>query len=608
MTYTHAKFNWSISNIIEHNGSKLWQASESYLHLFQKSYKVIYLNSHYGLLKETENKLHWFNVVLKIISYATVVLPLIAVCIREIYRNHYQFEIIDDSTKSNKPIKKKKEKIDHFPQITADKSVKENIALFKSALEQKWDQLEQNILIKLRIKTDDRKINLDQLPDLLKSKESYLASQEAVVEAVFNSLHALIQKPVNPQNLKDSIGVYKLVSAFLRQNSPESYIPKYKKYLSNILQNGFFQEDDDITPGGYLPEENRRQMETHAALFFLMKNLRKRIKLAAKFEKIKVKFNADLNVKKIDPDIAQQAFKYLGLTWMHGTKANIIKSACEHSERQLLPLGELRKRKIQTLTGAIDLGGTAIGINERFISGVNLHAASRAIDGYARKFSFNVDGELEKYEYIFKKKYYNFSHFTSCEDDFNRSIDAICRIKKCKPEVFEKDRERIQAKIKEIHEGIETEIFKKRPKEIFGWHDECFTSCFYSILKSLENLENLLAEPLEKESLDKENEELATIPLVVASDSVHGILTCPSSIMEDTEEEYLGPLTFGKDINYLFANTKDVPKVKELVKRYGMADSVTVEPMEILEAAQKIDWALGSYFYDVYNIKKWEKA
>jgi len=69
----------------------VWQAAENYLHVGQKAYRVSYIKGSAVAVTSTRETSAILLMVAKIISYATVVLPLFALAIKALYRNKYSF-------------------------------------------------------------------------------------------------------------------------------------------------------------------------------------------------------------------------------------------------------------------------------------------------------------------------------------------------------------------------------------------------------------------------------------------------------------------------------------------------------------------------------------
>jgi hypothetical protein len=62
----------------------------------------------------------------------------------------------------------------------------------------------------------------------------------------------------------------------------------------------------------------------------------------------------------------------------------------------------------------------------------------------------------------------------------------------------------------------------------------------------------------------------------------------------------------GTDIQVIFSNDEHLDQVRAVIQEGGLRDQIQVEPLSVLEAANKIEKALGGYFYDTYNLRKWE--
>jgi hypothetical protein len=70
-----------------------WQVSEWYLDLNETGYEVSVINENVIKLSEHSKKENFFLTVLKVVSYLTLILPVIAFIIKTIYRKQYQYEV-----------------------------------------------------------------------------------------------------------------------------------------------------------------------------------------------------------------------------------------------------------------------------------------------------------------------------------------------------------------------------------------------------------------------------------------------------------------------------------------------------------------------------------
>lgn len=226
---------------------------------------------------------------------------------------------------------------------------------------------------------------------------------------------------------------------------------------------------------------------------------------------------------------------------------------------------------------------------------------------YARDFSFDVKKELRDYQFFLDKEYETFSDFSDRQGNFTRMVEAIRRVRSNHLEKFEKDKPLLLKKLALMYSGIKELVFDAKPNEIFSWHDYAYSHPFYSFLIALESFEELLKNSTPTQPVKIEDKELATIGVVLASNTRYGFPAPLSTHEEPSEEAHFGELQLGKDIQVVFTNDENISKVQEVINRLELDNSVKVEPMSVLKAAEKIDRTLGRYFYDVYNLKKWEK-
>jgi hypothetical protein len=71
----------------------LWQASEWYLDRGGNGYSVSVINDTVIKMSKNTKKENFFLTVLKVVSYITLIFPLLALIIKTIYRKHYQYEV-----------------------------------------------------------------------------------------------------------------------------------------------------------------------------------------------------------------------------------------------------------------------------------------------------------------------------------------------------------------------------------------------------------------------------------------------------------------------------------------------------------------------------------
>ncbi|MGK5593859.1 MAG: hypothetical protein ACSNEK_00680 [Parachlamydiaceae bacterium] len=344
-----------------------------------------------------------------------------------------------------------------------------------------------------------------------------------------------------------------------------------------------------IKPAAYLPFENKRiDQSLHAALIFLQKQLRKQIKLATKQKKI----------AQIAPD-AKVA--YLRLTWMHGTTAATIKSACQSFEHKLVPSGQLKKQQTTPLTGEMCVGSTSLGVNKRAISGVNLPQASVSIN-YAENYLFSFTRELNLYRRLLARSFSSSEDFWTDCDTFSRFVVALKRVQLRDSELFEIDREKWKNKLEEIYLNLDRLILSQKHTQL---KNDSHIASLYVFLNTLEELKSTIETP--SHQADDEDFELVQIPVILASHSIYGE-PAPLNVMHEPPEEICrGSIQLGKDIQYIFTLKQHIDQVQALLEQYGLL-SVKVKTIDKLEAASRLDRELGPYFYDAYSIKKWRKS
>lgn len=621
-------------NFTQHRLPFLWQASEWYFTVRKKAYRVKAVDGKTIQLEKCKIKNVFPLTLLKVISYATVILPLIALIIRTHYRKQYTFEILMTTDKPRQGVNasNEEEPTDHLEDNQAlveepldiPASLKEAIEAFKenyknnhpsddvkSAVFKMYGQdlpSEEGNVADLHQKLDNYLIDLD----------TYANSSEEINKILYQVLHGLLQ---HPEKLIVAKVVYKKISDFLRKNTSPDCIKKYEAYL-----NGIWSGNSSLnTPARFLflkepfknchahnPGAAKATYENQAELFHLLKHLRKHIKLIDikskknKQNKIQILTKEFIAKEKIAQKLAEKALEYIGLTWLHGTKAFVIQSACTMADRELLPIGLLKERNIQLRTGEMSMGAIAVGVNQGSLSGANLTKSEESIK-YATTFDFDLNNEINECQKLLEKKFNSFESFLQKWEAFafTRTIEALKRVKKLAPGQFKNFKEALKTKEEEIYLGLQTHLFAAEQDQNVL---ESNSAVVFSFLVSLEEFSDILRTPgqaSESKEEKKRNDELARIPVVLASSTKLGIPVGLSPWMEPAEELYPGKLTLGDDLIVAFSKKENINVVKKLVKECGLEAKLQVEPMEVLETATKLDKILAPYLYDIYNLKKW---
>lgn len=105
-------FNISLSNLQAFTGSTIWQTAEDYLFFGRKVHHIVGLEKNLFTVEILEKKQSWLLVTFKVLSLATVIIPLLALIIRTAYRSRYYFHL--------KPIKNHANRKFNFDQFQKD--------------------------------------------------------------------------------------------------------------------------------------------------------------------------------------------------------------------------------------------------------------------------------------------------------------------------------------------------------------------------------------------------------------------------------------------------------------------------------------------------------
>lgn len=395
------------------------------------------------------------------------------------------------------------------------------------------------------------------------------------------------------------------ISNFFRANSSKDTLSSKKAYESYIDYLNAPKISPFMPLTATLEIENQADIQAITDLWHLQKHLTKKLTLLN---------NPALNSPSTETH--ERALKYLNLSWLHGTKASVIKSACENTECEIRPKGRLPNKKV--LTGEMQAGATSLGINHHSLSGVNLYNAKIAME-YAEDFKLNINNEIKILDRFIKCTYnYQFLR-DGCENPYSlleeqklsQSSTALRRVAALNPKIFGDYKSSVEKKLVQTY-YMTTDLFKAQPNKFFGSRDSTSMverarlddrSRLYILMTSLREMEETLEAPLSA-PLSEFEQRLSTIPLVVASSNRFG-LTLSKGFQEIAEEVYPGALILGQDIKVVFTSQEYIDTVKQLLNQHGLNGKVEVESMEVLAKASELD--VHANFYDGYNKKKWEE-
>jgi hypothetical protein len=446
------------------------------------------------------------------------------------------------------------------------------------------------------------------LKSSLKSIRSYEKSLFSLITLSSHALNSLLLAPSSEEAITCAKLIYKTIAAFLRHHTdPQKHKESYKHYLDGQCD-GLFSGD---IPSSYLADKlgksfqlfNERKnklidqyKDFHLILYHLVKYLRKEIKLITHPEAI----------KKRVPDASDSALSYLNLTWLHGTKAEVIKTCCEKTEGELIPSGELKKKGVAITTGEIGVGTSSSGINHFALSGARLSSADLSIE-YSRSYDFSLCKEISLFHQLLQRPFYSFRDLTAYYPSLTRQLEALKRVQRYRPDLFQHHLSELNLLVKKIRSTLDRCVFHPHIDELYHWHDDCHRSLFYDFLNDFEQLQLLIRYPELPCPQQKTDSSLLNIPVVFASRTRCGI-TAAHSVSEDAREEfYPGQLKLGRDIQVIFTEKEHITTVRELLKQHCLDHSIAVEPFSVLEEVQNLEKRLKPYFDDVYSLNKWEQ-
>lgn len=553
----------------------LWRIAENYLDITNSSFTVSQINGRTISLKENDQSVSgWVTRAIKMISFVTVLPPIVALVVRYIYRSTHSFKVVYSEVKVTKELEvwKKVYEQQNVKNKKSDSSLRE---LFGSCIED-YDPSE--------------------IEAMLSSKETFRDSCPQVNKLVASAMKKLINNPKDAEALASAKKVYKGIADFLRKNTDKKLFELYdierscSKDVDSFEFRCHFLQDFDIS------------RENFDNLWQLMKNLRKQIKYTEKQAKIQQKVKASSH---------KSSLPLSNLSWLHGTKAIVLKLACAKTSQKILPSGKLQQKKSSIVTGEMREGSAANGINQVAISGTGLLKGEMALS-YAKSYLLNVEESHDLYKKLLAKKdsfiTKNTGNFACFLDDgtFSQTVQAVKIIHDLKNEEFKKDLPEWKKLLETVKSELHLYVFLARPLEIFKQKENHYRQQFYNFISSLEKLQELIDNPESSTFFSEEDMELSKIPLVLGSMTRCGA-PCRSNMGDDVgEENIFGSMKLGKDIQMVFTPNEHIAKVKKILEEYSLS-SVRVEDMESLRSAVELDKELAAYFYDVYNKKKWRK-
>lgn len=536
---------------------KLWQLAENYLNVGQSHvYKVSKIDANdlkFKLARDKRTKSR-ISTILKVISYATIIPLLCALSLRLFYRK-LAYRCVVLPTLSCNP------SITRFGAAEVSEKFREKVENLKTIHIETQAMYDEKDLFLLH--TEFKRENVKDLPHLLERLKTHLASatayrnnDKAVLEIVYIALRSILENPKS--NLSFAKSVYKLTTRMFRENDVE----RGKIYFD---------------------------------IYFLLQMLRKKIKLQ-KHLKIKVLLEQTKVYEKYTKDEVARAEKWLGLNWLHGTKAYTIESACKNTDKNILPSGLLKKAGVQMLTGEMAEGACSEGVNQTSLSGVNLLTAGGAIQ-YAQGFSFSVKNEESSVEVILNSTFNEAKSFFDTYARYTRIVEGLRRVKRLNPEYFNANRDALKTKLLVIYHQFDALILSK-PLKL----ETKDMSSLIIFLNAMEDFECILTEsnPSEAATVDPKMFALANIPVVLGSTNIFSISI--NTVREERHEvEMLCPkgLKLGTDVKVIFTEDENRSKVEELLKIHGLDTTIEIESMKILKIASRLDRIFENYFYSL---------
>ena len=500
-----------------------------------------------------------------------------AVCLEEVEDDSFPF--IDDSL-----------------QLAIDRYIND----FESTLPrvEKTQQKLRSLYNDVRENFEDSALELEELLARLRtdlsSFDEYLDNQERVIRAVLIAFHAFGENSTFYGEFATE--VFFCAAQFLKSS------------LESVSTVGNSQFSDYPLEIAHYYTMSRQysftaQAQPHTYFIFLVRCLGKKLKLEFLGEAALSQASSELSGYSAEE--IRRASQYLGLMWLHGTKAYSVKSAHSYTDGYFLPSGVLYKKSIEMLSGKLDVGATPLGVNRKSLSGCPL-GSYREVIWYANLEKFSIEEEKQKFENLLQlnlgKEWYNYSDGNG---EFSRLVKAVSRIKAADYAYYEANKDRLINKVFEFYQSIEVNIFGDNPdtelnKLFFHWHDRYYSAKFYLFLHALQRLRRVIDEP--QREVSNSEMVLGKIPAVIGSFNRMGIPRKEHTI-DDFMSEHLfeGGLKLGEEIQVIFVYEEDLALVENLIQEIGMEGRVKVESMTVLEVAGRFDQKLSGTLSDPYS-------
>jgi hypothetical protein len=223
------------------NSPLLWNLAEQYLHITSTSYQASQINGKTISLKEDDTSTsRWFVKALKIASFATVIIPLVALTTKAIYRSKYSYEIkysaitlISSSTPATLPVSSGEKfemtgKVDEIKAIAKYSTIKihKEFDVWKKVFEEHdFSKKEQRPYFKLFSSPTD--ISHVSLETALFSKKTFGKSCVHINNLVAFSLTHLTTHHDSSEAIISAKTIYKKLASFLQNNTDNKLFELY---------------------------------------------------------------------------------------------------------------------------------------------------------------------------------------------------------------------------------------------------------------------------------------------------------------------------------------------------------------------------------------------
>jgi hypothetical protein len=414
----------------------------------------------------------------------------------------------------------------------------------------------------------------------------------------------LLQKPTEEERKQFKLvnKQIRMILLYLMSHEPKKseYLECYRKHVDHSFGNREWNTIDWQQPSYYFEKLKlikEKKIEDFCKFIFLFSIYRRHYLLRL----LPKKFDAH------DKPLDQSLRTLLSATWYHGTRAV---TTLKDTDFVLMPTGWLHQVGHISFFGEMSEGCQTHGVNANSLSGTYLDRVDWSVNSYASGFQFDINNEIKQIDLFLNIKIdtseVNFhQNFVQYSISLPRIEVALKRWARWDAEAFKEKMPQSLSTLKHLKEVISI-IEKKKPKEIFAWHDRYYSSKYESLCHSVNQIEGFLNAPLPP-ALTKEQKKniKKNFPAVLGSIT---LLSEPTSYDDNSGEHLVrGAAQVGNDLQLLCVEKGNLRKAKKWVQAHLTDANIKIFSFEQLEEAQKINKIVSPFLTDIFSLKKFNK-